>query len=115
MEAKQLSVDADMKNYEENREEDDELFLAQNYDVIDQMGFFKHGFILSFYFLLRSANAKKQRYTGFFEHVLRQVITLAGDADTNATIVMGMIGALVGIKEVPESMLTKLIDFDCTT
>lgn len=58
MEAQQLSEDADIKNLHENRDEDDELFLAQSYDVIDQMGFFKHGFMLSFYFLLRSTNIK---------------------------------------------------------
>lgn len=43
------------------------------------------------------------------------MISLAGDSDTNATIVMAMVGALVGIKEVPEEMLTKLLEFDCKT
>ena len=64
------------------------------------MGFVKHAFILSFYFLLRAENWKNN-YEGFFEHVIKQVVSLAGDSDTNASIVMGMIGSLVGIKAVP--------------
>ena len=40
---------------------------------------------------------------------------MAGDSDTNAMIVMGMIGALIGIKEVPQDFITKLLDFDCKT
>jgi len=37
-----------------------------------------------------------------------------GDTDTNAAIVGGMLGALVGIKELPLDMVMKVLDFDCT-
>lgn len=91
--------------------EDDE-FLSLHYDCTEQMGFVKHAFILTYYFLLRAKN-RNNNYKGFFEHVLRQIVSLAGDSDTNATIVMAMIGALVGIQDVPSDMIAKVIEFDC--
>lgn len=112
--AQQLSDEADHENKQNHREEDDEEFLSLHYYCTEQMGFVKHAFVLSFYFLLR-AQRRKNKFGGFFEHVLRQVVALAGDSDTNAMIVMGMVGALVGIKEVPEAMLAKLLEFDCKT
>jgi ADP-ribosylglycohydrolase len=32
----------------------------------------------------------------------------------NAAIVMGMIGALIGVKRIPKNMIEKLLSFDCT-
>ena len=45
---------------------------------------------------------------------IRSTIKEGGDTDTNAAIVGGMIGALVGIKKVPNSMILKVIKFDCS-
>ena len=39
---------------------------------------------------------------------------LGGDVATNAAIVLGMIGALVGVKRIPRDMLQKALAFDCT-
>jgi ADP-ribosylglycohydrolase len=39
---------------------------------------------------------------------------LGGDTDTNACIVGVMIGALTGLKNIPEKMLDTLLKFDCT-
>ncbi len=36
-----------------------------------------------------------------------------GDTDTNAAIVGGMIGALVGFKDIPKDMKDTMIQFDC--
>ena len=44
---------------------------------------------------------------------MRLTIQLGGDTDTNACIVGGMIGALVGIKKIPEPMIDSLLSFDC--
>lgn len=44
---------------------------------------------------------------------MRKTIQLGGDTDTNAAIVGGMIGALVGFKNLPEFMVNKVLDFDC--
>lgn len=45
---------------------------------------------------------------------MRQTIQEGGDTDTNACIVGGMIGALIGFKQIPEYIIQKLITFDCT-
>jgi len=39
---------------------------------------------------------------------------LGGDTDTNACIVGGIIGALVGFSNIPRYMIDKLLEFDCT-
>ena len=71
----------------------------------------KHAFILSFFWLLQA-----KHYLNDLEKLyitaLEETIKLGGDADSNATVVGGMIGALVGVKRIPQSMVTKLLTFD---
>lgn len=38
---------------------------------------------------------------------------LGGDVGMNAAIVMGMIGAFVGVKQIPSDMVDKVLGFDC--
>lgn len=45
---------------------------------------------------------------------MREIIQNGGDTDTNAAIVGGMLGALVGIKGIPEEYVQKSLAFDCT-
>jgi ADP-ribosylglycohydrolase len=61
------------------------------------MGFHGHAFILSFYYLLRY-DKKKVSDEDFYFNAVRETIRFGGDTDTNACIVGGMIGALVGFK-----------------
>ena len=44
---------------------------------------------------------------------MKESTQLGGDTDTNACIVGGMIGALVGIGNVDEDMLRTLLSFEC--
>ncbi len=60
-------------------------------------------------------NLSQNKKEEFFLKALRETINLGGDTDTNACIVGGMIGALVGIKKIPGYMLDILLKFDCTT
>ena len=48
------------------------------------MGFIKHGFILSFYFLLKADKADD--LNKYYENSIREIISLGGDTDTNACI-----------------------------
>lgn len=41
-------------------------------------------------------------------------ISVGGDTDTNACIVMGMIGALLGYSNIPFDLLGNVLKFDCT-
>ena len=85
------------------------------YDTVENEGWIKHAFILSFYFLIRfgsvdQTNAKAVQT--FYHKAIHDTIRLGGDTDTNACIVGGMIGALVGIQNVDKEMLKKVLSFD---
>lgn len=71
----------------------------------------KHAFILTYYFLLKYD--PKDEAT-FFCDSIRQVIQLGGDTDTNAAIVGGMLGALLGLHNIPVYMIDKVMSYDCT-
>jgi len=49
-----------------------------------------------------------------YKNTLYKIVREGGDTDTNACIACGMIGALVGVKNIPKEMLQKLFMFDCT-
>ena len=76
------------------------------------MGFIKHAFILSFYFLLIYA---KNGGSLTFYNAIREVISLAGDSDTNACIVGGMLGGLLGFKALDENMVKTVLSCDVTS
>ena len=44
---------------------------------------------------------------------MRLTIQLGGDTDTNACILGGMLGAALGVKSIPSSMLQKVLSFNC--
>ena len=64
------------------------------------MGHIKHAFELSFHFLYKYDGSKT-----YYHDSIRSVIQLGGDTDTNACIVGGMLGALCGIKNIPDNMI----------
>jgi ADP-ribosyl-[dinitrogen reductase] hydrolase len=45
---------------------------------------------------------------------MRQIIKEGGDTDTNACIAGGMLGALIGFKNIPSHMKENVLSFDCT-
>lgn len=81
----------------------DANFLLDVYDTNEEIGWIKHAFVLSFYYLLRFCQIIDSKLDdvgtmqAFYKKALRETIQLGGDTDTNACIVGGMVGALVGI------------------
>ena len=59
----------------------------------------KHGFILALYYLMRAVSIEKLSDDFYFDSIC-EVISLGGDTDTNACIVGGVIGALVGVHKI---------------
>ena len=47
--------------------------------------------------------------------MVRHTVKLGGDTDTNACIVGGMVGALLGIKNLDRAMVETVLKFDCET
>ena len=79
--------------------------------ALNAMGWTKNAFVLSFYLLGYHKN-----YEGddFFRFALKKAISVGGDTDTNACIVGGIVGALLGFKKIPAYMIGKVLSFDCT-
>jgi hypothetical protein len=89
--------------------------LIDKYITTRNIGFHGHAFILSFYYLLRYGEDKFLSDRDFYFNAVRETIRLGGDTDTNGCIVGGMIGALVGVHNIPSHMIEKLLKFDCTS
>ena len=69
---------------------------SKSINVTHNMGWLKHAFILSFYFLKMYEKCPADKVAEFYAMAIRQTVELGGDTDTNACIVGGLIGALVG-------------------
>ena len=66
--------------------------MPQMLDPLKSIGWVRHAFVLSYYWLLVLDEVDPDCYY----KALRTTIQCGGDTDTNAAIVGGMIGALVG-------------------
>ena len=66
------------------------------------MGFIKWGFVLSFHYLLRYEAGDAEFKKNIYSFAMKEIIQNGGDTDTNACIVGGMLGALIGIKQIPQ-------------
>ena len=89
----------------------DLLLFKMRYNVIKQMGFIKHAIVLAYYFLLLHAKMGDRLK---YHDVIKEVVSLAGDADTNACIVGGMMGALLGFKGLDDHMVKVVLSCDVT-
>lgn len=85
---------------------DDSKHDLSHIDCSDNIGHVKHAFTLAFHFLRRGTA---------YEDAIRETLMKAGDTDTNACIVGGLIGALHGFSDIPEVMRETVLDFDCVT
>jgi ADP-ribosyl-[dinitrogen reductase] hydrolase len=48
----------------------------------------------------------------YYQEVIERVLARGGDTDTNAAIVGGMVGAIVGFKNLPGDYLRKMMELD---
>jgi hypothetical protein len=76
------------------------------------IGNLKIAFCYTFYFLWIAST--KKDYKGFYEDCMKKTLLLGGDTDTNAAIVGGVIGALVGFEAFPRDWVETILTFDCS-
>ena len=69
----------------------------------------KHAFVLSFYFLLRAHTEALNPF--YFQKSLSETVKLGGDTNANASAVAGMMGALLGLGQIPRSMISTMVAF----
>lgn len=62
---------------------------------------------------MRLSSLYTSREAEFYYDSMRQTVQEGGDTDTNACIVGGMVGALLGMNKIPEYMRNKLLSFEC--
>jgi len=55
---------------------------------------------------------EKDKKTDFFERAIRETVSLGGDTDTNACIVGGLIGSIIGVKSIQRYHLAKVLNYD---
>ena len=63
--------------------------------VNKNMGWYEHAFKLTLYYLVKFDQFEKKN---LFSNILKEICNLGGDTDTNACIVGGVIGPLIGYK-----------------
>lgn len=73
--------------------------------VHPQIGFVKIAFIHAIHHLAQRTP---------FVDAIRETVSLGGDADTNACIVGGLVGAAQGVEQIPESMRERVMQCDQT-
>ena len=74
-----------------------EYFNIDYYNPQQLMGFVKHAFVLTMYTLMRCGEKSLDEA---YNWAICQTTLLAGDSDTNAAIVGGVIGAYVGVDNI---------------
>ena len=99
------------KNLNEMQKKSGKEPLLENFTtVLSNEGWVKNPIVLSFYFLLRTDSLQENP----FDYAMREIIRLGGDTDTNACIVGGMLGALIGFSCLNSELVGKILSFDCT-
>ena len=76
------------------------------------MGWLKIAFNYSFYYLKNSDDYKIKE--NIYSELMEKILIEGGDTDTNAAIVGGLIGALVGYSGLPPAYIDKVMSFEVT-
>jgi ADP-ribosyl-[dinitrogen reductase] hydrolase len=77
-------------------------------------GWIKHAFILWIRYL-RIAKEEKKLGPKFYDKSIKEIIKGGGDTDTNACIVGGMIGAMIGLSNLPKEPKDKVLEWSYET
>ena len=88
--------------------------IKDSMNVRDKIGHVSKAFTLSFHYLLRYQRGNDEFKKNIYTFAMREIIQNGGDTDTNACIVGGILGALIGIKQIPKEYVDKSLTFDCT-
>lgn len=117
-EAKVLADEAKTA-YETKQIKMDEFYLCdaksriRRINVINQMGYIRHSFVLAFYYLIRCSH-KSHNENVTFANAMREVASLGGHSDSNACIVGAMLGAIFGFDKLPDDMVKTVLACDVT-
>lgn len=72
------------------------------FEVTPQIGFVKWGFVLAFHFLIAGAS---------YREAITITLRKGGDTDTNAAIVGGLVGASLGLNQIPKEWRDAMLGY----
>ena len=90
----------DLDKYSNNKEKPN---YFNYFDVYPQMGYYRHAFRLTIYYLYYFNEYEKDKP---IDKIGEEICNLGGDADTNAAIVLAVIGPLVGLQKFGKKFYT---------
>jgi hypothetical protein len=79
--------------------------------VTGSMGYYKHGFMLSVYYLYKYPEMAANQDSDLYYKIMCDVCDYGGDTDTNCAIVGAMIGPLIGYKNFNKELFDIFIRF----
>jgi ADP-ribosyl-[dinitrogen reductase] hydrolase len=92
----------------------------KNINPRENSNYLKHVFQLMVYFLNsvdistnKDGSVKREKFDNSYEEVIRRVLLLGGDTNTNAKIIGSLIGAIKGYDGIPDYMKECVLNFDC--
>jgi ADP-ribosylglycohydrolase len=65
------------------------------------MGWIKWAYILSIYYLFMRETVSDDKLSTFYQDAMGEIMALGGDTDTNCCIAGGVIGAMIGLSNIP--------------
>ena len=74
-----------------------------------KMGWVKHAFVFCLRYL-RLAQTEPELDAEYYVKWIKEVLKAGGDTDTNACIVGGMLGAMIGFEKLPEKPKTAVLN-----
>ena len=76
-----------------------DFFTSKDDNVYDNMGWYKHSLRLILYFVINFGKLEREEEKkDIFRYIVDNICNIGGDTDTNAAIVGGVIGPLIGYK-----------------
>jgi hypothetical protein len=95
-----------MKNFRESKT--DELLSVGN----DNIGYYMHAINLIFFIIKFYSDFSDDKSSGTYRNIINFICNKGGDTDTNCCIVGGVIGAIIGIRDIGTEYLDTHLKFN---
>ena len=102
-ECEELDADNQLEEWRQEAKQNNRMPANTN------IGWAKIGWSYGMHELWQLSKKKADFNQAYFKDIIKEIIGAAGDTDTNAAIVGGLLGALIGFKNLPGEYLEKML------